>query len=80
MTIGSGDERDITGVPWGSAVVSFEARDEPARSAFLRLVRREQGNANHLAGSEPGGYRWSMKCQPGESSCFINLARTPEKP
>jgi hypothetical protein len=58
----------VTGIPWGSTVVSFEARDEPARSALLRLVR-----------SEPGHYYWLMRCQAGDLWCFINVARIPDK-
>jgi hypothetical protein len=72
-------------------LIEFRADDEPARSAFLRLVRSrpprqscvpiEPGRtACHLVPSEPGGYHWLMKCQPGESWCFINLHPIPDKP
>ena len=66
---------------------AFRADDEPARTAFLRLVRsrparnhlvRSEG-AYHLVASEPGGYHWLMKCQPGESWCFINLNPIPDR-
>lgn len=81
----------VGGVPWGSTVVSFETRDEPARSVLLRLlrseprdrlVRNEQGGAYHLAKSEPGRehWHWTMRCQPGDSWCFVNVAAIPEKP
>jgi hypothetical protein len=69
--------------------IAFGADDEPARSAFLRLVRsrparnhpvRSESGAYHLVPSEPGGYHWLMKCQPGESWCFINLAPIPDRP
>jgi hypothetical protein len=65
----------------------FRADDEPARSAFLRLVRsrpvrnhlvRSEG-AYHLVPSEPGGYHWLMRCEPGESWCFINLNPIPDR-
>jgi hypothetical protein len=82
----------VGGVPWGSTVISFEARDEPARSVLLRLlrsepgsdrlVRNEQGGANHLVKSDPGRehWHWTMRCQPGEAWCFLNVSAIPEKP
>jgi hypothetical protein len=82
----------VSGIPWGSTVVSFEARDEPARNALLRLlrsepgrdrlVRAEQGGSFHLVKSEPGRehWHWMMRCQPGEQWCFINVAAIPERP
>jgi hypothetical protein len=82
----------VGGIPWGSTVVSFEARDEPARSALLRLIRGEpgpdrlirnqEGGAFHLIRGEPGRehWHWLMRCQPGESWCVINVAPIPERP
>jgi hypothetical protein len=82
----------VAGVPWGSTVVSFEARDEQARRALLRLlrsepgrdrlVRNEPGGAFHLVKSEPGReyWHWLLRCQPGEAWCFINVAAIPVKP
>jgi len=82
----------VGGIPWGSTVVAFEARDELARSALLRLVRSEPGRdrlvrnqaggAFHLVKSEPGRkhWHWLMRCQPGESWCTINVAPIPDKP
>jgi len=67
--------------------IAFRADDEPARSAFLRLVRsrpvrnhlvRTEG-AYHLVPSEPGAYHWLMRCEPGESWCFINLNPIPDR-
>ena len=81
----------VAGIPWGSTVVSFEARNEVARSALLRLLRREPGR-NRLARNESGGFvlvksdpgrehwHWLMRCQPGQAWCFINVAAVPEKP
>ena len=57
---------------WGSAVISFEAREEMARSALLRLIRNAP-SAPHQVSREPGRYAWSMRCQPRESSCFIDV-------
>lgn len=70
----------VGGIPWGSTVVSFEARDEPARSGLLRLVRSEQGNPNHVAGIEPTRYQWLMRCEPAQPWCFINVAPIRKKP
>jgi hypothetical protein len=82
----------VGGIPWGSTVVSFEARDEPARSALLRLVRSEpgrdrlvrnqQGGGFNLVKSDPGRehWRWMMRCQPREAWCFISVAAIPNKP
>jgi len=58
----------VGGIPWGTTVVSFEARDEPARRALLRLIRHE-----------PGRFQWLMRCQPGQSWCFINLLPVTQK-
>jgi hypothetical protein len=82
----------VGGIPWGSTVVSFEARDEPARSVLLRLlrtepgrerlVRNEQGRAFHVVKNEQGRehWRWTMRCQPGGAWCFIDVAPIPERP
>jgi hypothetical protein len=78
----------VGGLPWGSTLVSFEARDEPARSVFLRLLRSEpgrdrlvkEGGAYLLLKSKPGRehWHWTMACQPGEALCVINVAAIPE--
>jgi hypothetical protein len=82
----------VSGIPWGSTVISFEARDEPARSALLRLLRSEPGRdrsvpieqtgASRLVKADPARehWHWLMKCQPGEAWCFINVDAIPEKP
>jgi hypothetical protein len=82
----------VSGIPWGSTVISFEARDEPARSALLRLLRSEPGRdhfvpvehtgASRLVKADPGRehWRWTMRCQPGEQWCFISVTAIPEKP
>jgi hypothetical protein len=67
----------------------FRANDEPARKALLRLLRgrpvgpqldRSEPGAYRLVPSEPATYYWLMRCQPGQSWCFINVARIYDKP
>ena len=82
----------VSGIPWGSTVVSFEARDEAARSALLRLlrlqpararlVRDEQSRAYHRVESDPQRehWRWTMRCEPWYAWCTINVTAIPEKP
>jgi hypothetical protein len=69
-------------------LIAFQADDEPARSAFLRLVRgrpartrliRTERGAYQLVPSDPGGYRWTMRCPPAPSSCFMTLIPIPDK-
>ena len=61
----------IAGVPWGMAEISFEARDEPARDVFKRLIRAAA--ANHAATEH-----WLQRCDPLPSKwCFINLSAVP---
>lgn len=63
----------VAGVPWGGAKISFEAKNEPARSVLRRLI------AASLAG-KPDHYYWVQRCDPLPSDwCFINLlyARPP---
>jgi hypothetical protein len=79
----------VNGIPWGSTVISFEARDEPVRSALLRLLRSEPGRdrlvplehtgAFRLVKADPGRehWHWLMRCQPGEAWCFINVSAIP---
>jgi len=82
----------VGGTLWGSTVISFEVRDEPARSAFLRLLRSEPGRDRVIPIEHTGAFRlvkadagrehwhWLMRCQPAEAWCFINVAAIPEKP
>jgi hypothetical protein len=82
----------VGGVLWGSTVISFEASDEPARSALLRLLRSEpardglfpveHSGTSRPVKADPGRehWHWLMRCQPGEALCFINVAAIPEKP
>jgi hypothetical protein len=80
----------VSGIPWGSTVVSFEAKDEPARSVLLRLLRLEPG-PNRLVQNEGAGtfrlvksdpqrehWRWTMRCEPRNPWCFISVTAIPE--
>jgi hypothetical protein len=81
----------VGGIPWGSTVVAFEAQHEPARSVLLRLLRaepgrdrlvpNEQGGTFHLVKSDPARehWHWTLRCQPGNAWCFINVSAIPEK-
>lgn len=82
----------VSGIPWGSTVVLFEAKDEPARSVLLRLlriepgrdrlVRNEQDQRFYLVKSDPvrEHWRWTMRCEPGDTWCFISVTAIPERP
>lgn len=82
----------VAGIPWGSTVIAFEARDQPARDVLLRLIRSEPGRDRLVRNEQDGTFQlvksdagrehwcWSLRCQPGEAWCFINVAAIPEKP
>jgi hypothetical protein len=52
----------VEGIPWGMAVVPFEAHNETARNVLERLLRLES--------SPPRDY-WLLRCDSGW--CFINV-------
>jgi hypothetical protein len=58
---------------WGTNIISFEAREEMARTVLLRLIRNVPATPQQVS-RESGQYSWSMRCQPRESSCSINVA------
>ncbi len=56
----------VAGVPWGMENVAFEARDEPARSVLMRLIRSVRGRYYYLERCDP--------VSPGRPKwCFINV-------
>jgi hypothetical protein len=60
------------GYPWGMETVAFEARDEPARSVLLRLIRSVRGRYYYLERCDP--------VSPGRPTwCFINVQGFPTK-
>jgi hypothetical protein len=75
----------VAGIPWGSTVVSFGAKDEPARSVLLQLLRLEPGRdglvqSDHRLKGDPGEHwRWTMRCEPRDAWCFISVTAIPEK-
>ena len=58
---------------WGTNIISFEAREQMARSVLLQLIRNAPA-APQQASRESGRYSWKMRCQPRESSCLIDVA------
>jgi hypothetical protein len=56
----------VAGIPWGMAVVSFEAHDEPARNVLERLIRLSQTTS-----TVSSRYSWVLRCE--SVWCFINL-------
>ena len=81
----------VTGIPWGSTVVTFGAHDELARNVLLRLLRSEPGRDPFVRSDEGTvlpltrapdreHWRWTMRCQPGQAWCAINVAAIPDKP
>lgn len=68
----------VAGVPWGGAVIPFQADDEPAREVLQRLIRLEQReNANaatrHAAWHPPYDH-WTVRCDgTGAPWCFIEV-------
>ncbi len=59
-------EAFVAGVPWGMAVVPFEAHDETARDVLERLILLNQ-QSNRLSSRN----YWLLRCDSG--SCFINV-------
>jgi hypothetical protein len=53
----------VVGIPWGLAVMPFEASDEPARKVLERLIRLE---------STPPRDSWLLRCDDS-GGCFINV-------
>jgi hypothetical protein len=69
----------IAGVPWGRAVVPFQADDEPAREVLQRLVRLEQrenaeaASTRHAAWHSPYDH-WTLTCDgTGVPWCSIEV-------
>jgi hypothetical protein len=59
-------EAFVAGVPWGMAVVPFEAHDETARKVLERLILLNQ-QSNRVSSRN----YWLLRCDSG--SCFINV-------
>jgi hypothetical protein len=57
----------FTGIPWGMAVVPFEATDEPARKVLERLIALDQ-ESNTVSSRK----NWLLHCD--KEWCFINLS------
>jgi len=59
----------MTGIPWGTPIGPFEAKDEPARKVLERLIRLDQQNDDHDAGC----HYWTMSCD--NTWCLIFLEK-----
>ena len=57
----------IAGIPWGMAIVTFEAHDEPARKVLERLIRLNQESSRVSSRNN-----WMLRCD--HEWCFINLS------
>jgi hypothetical protein len=63
----------VAGVVWGTAIVPFEAHDEPARKVLVRLIKANQLSEERSSSRSLVGWnRWSLRCDDGW--CFINLS------
>lgn len=70
----------VSGIPWGSTVVAFEAREEPARAVLIRLLRSEPGPGQSDCEAARDHWRWAMRCQPGQAWCAITVHAIPARP
>jgi len=71
----------VAGVPWGRAVVPFQADDEPARGVLRRLIRLEQMEnaeaSNRHTAWHPAYDDWTVRCDgTGAPWCFIEVRGT----
>jgi hypothetical protein len=72
----------VAGVPWGRAVVPFQADDEPAREVLQRLIRLEQRENAEAASSRQAAWHspydhWTVRCDgTGVPWCFIEVRGT----
>jgi hypothetical protein len=71
----------VAGVPWGRAVVPFQADNEPAREVLRRLIRLEQrenaeASSRHASWHSPYNH-WMVRCDgTGAPWCFIEVRGT----
>jgi hypothetical protein len=64
----------VAGVPWGTAQVSFEAHNEPARQVLKWLMVAEQKANSESSATHPDYDHWVVRCDgTGAPWCFIEV-------
>jgi hypothetical protein len=64
----------VAGVPWGTAEVSFEADNEPARQVLKWLMAAEQKANSESSATHPDYDHWVVRCDgTGAPWCFIEV-------
>jgi hypothetical protein len=64
----------VAGIPWGMAVVPFQADNEPAREVLRRLIRLEQEANAQSPNPHPDFGHWTVSCDgTGAPWCHIEV-------
>ena len=64
----------VAGVPWGTAQVSFEADNKPARQVLKWLMVAEQKANSESSATHPDYDHWVVRCDgTGTPWCFIEV-------
>jgi hypothetical protein len=64
----------VAGVPWGTAQISFEADNKPARQVLKQLMVAEQKANSKSSATHPRYDHWAVRCDgTGAPWCFIEV-------
>lgn len=64
----------VAGIPWGTAEVTFEAENKPAREVLKWLILAEQQANSQASGRHPDYDHWAVSCDgAGAPWCFIEV-------
>ena len=64
----------VAGVPWGTAQVSFEADNKPARQVLKQLMVAEEKANSESSATHPYYDHWAVRCDgTGSPWCFIEV-------
>ena len=64
----------VAGVPWGTAQISFEANNKPARQVLKQLMVAEQKANSESSATHPYYDHWVVRCDgTGAPWCFIEV-------
>jgi len=64
----------VAGVPWGTAQISFEADNKPARQVLKRLMVAEQKANSESSATHPYYEHWVVRCDgTGAPWCLIEV-------